>query len=137
MKYLILLLLALGAPKATATEGLIYPAHVIRVIDGDTFWAWIEPMPDLQVKRAIRLDGIDAPEIRGKCDSERALAQRAKARLTALLNGKVTVEGSHPGKYAQRLIARVRVDGRDIASILLDEGLVQPMRGGRRLAWCG
>ncbi len=113
-----------------------FPAHVIRVIDGDTFWAWIEPMPDLRVKRAVRIAGIDAPELNGKCAAERELAIRARDRLRELLNGAVTVEDTRPGKYAQRLIARVLVDGRDVAPRLLAEGLARVMSNARRVAWC-
>ena len=55
------------------------------VVDGDTFWLGGEK---------IRLSDINAPETHGAaCPGERALGERAKARLLVLLNqGRFALE---------------------------------------------
>ena len=40
--------------------GLVYPAEVIRIIDGDTFEARVRVWPGLDVDTKVRLRGIDA-----------------------------------------------------------------------------
>lgn len=53
------------------------PAHrVTCVVDGDTVWIAGEK---------IRLLDIDAPEMKGKCPAEAALAMRSRDRLVVLL----------------------------------------------------
>ncbi len=53
-------------------------ADVVRVYDGDTLTVDAHPWPHITVRTSVRVDGIDAPEIRGKCDSEKALAREAR-----------------------------------------------------------
>jgi len=100
-----------------------------RVIDGDSLACGSE---------RIRIMGLDAPELRGRCAGEIAQAERAKARLTALLAGaRLQLVDVHHGKYAGRVVARVLTeDGRDVAATLLAENLVRAYRGGRREGWC-
>jgi len=113
-------------------------AHLVRVLDGDTIEVLARIWPDHYVETLVRLDGIDAPELRGRCAGEIAQAERAKARLTALLAGaRLQLVDVHHGKYAGRVVARVLTeDGRDVAATLLAENLVRAYRGGRREGWC-
>jgi micrococcal nuclease len=114
-------------------------AHLVRVVDGDTIEVLARIWPDHYVETLVRLAGIDAPELRGRCAEEIALAERAKTRLAALLAGnRLQLADVHYGKYAGRVVARVMTeDGRDVARILLDEKLARPYGGGRRAGWCG
>lgn len=113
-------------------------AHLLRVIDGDTIEVLARIWPDHFVETLVRLAGIDAPELRGRCAEEVAQAERAKARLAALLaGGRLELVDVRYGKYAGRVVARVlTADGRDVAAILLVEKLVRPYDGGRREPWC-
>lgn len=113
-------------------------AHLVRVIDGDTIEVLARIWPDHYVETLVRLADIDAPELRGRCAEESARAERAQARLSALLAGnRVQLVDVRYGKYAGRVVARVLTeDGRDVAQILLAEKLVRPYGGGRREAWC-
>ena len=113
-------------------------AHLLRVLDGDTIEVLARIWPDHFVETLVRLAGIDAPELRGRCAEEIARAERAKARLAALLaGGRLELVDIRYGKYAGRVVARVlNEDGRDVAAILLDEHLVRRYDGGRREAWC-
>jgi endonuclease YncB( thermonuclease family) len=114
-------------------------AHLVRVVDGDTVEVLARIWPDHYVETLVRLAGIDAPELRGRCAEEMALAERAKARLAALLAGnRLMLADIHYGKYAGRVVARVLTeDGRDVAEVLLAEKLARPYDGGRRAPWCG
>jgi endonuclease YncB( thermonuclease family) len=114
-------------------------AHLVRVLDGDTVEVLARIWPDHYVETRVRLAGIDAPELRGRCAEESALAERAKARLAALLAGnRLLLADVHYGKYAGRVVARVLTeDGRDVAQILRTEKLARPYAGGRRAHWCG
>jgi endonuclease YncB( thermonuclease family) len=101
------------------------------VIDGDTIRSDEE---------RIRLEGIDAAEIgHAKCEAERRLAVLAKRRLEQLLgSGPVDIRRNEhpkpPDRYG-RTLARVLVDGEDVACILIKEGYARPWTG-RREDWC-
>lgn len=114
-------------------------AHLVRVVDGDTVEVLARIWPDHYVETLVRLAGIDAPELRGRCAEEVALAERAKARLAALLAGnRLLLADVRYGKYAGRVVARVLTeDGRDVAAILVAERLARRYEGGRRAPWCG
>lgn len=100
------------------------------VIDGDTIRSDEE---------RIRLEGIDAAEIgHAKCEAERRLAILAKHRLEQLGSGDVAIRRNAlpkpPDRYG-RTLARVLVDGEDVACILIKEGYARPWTG-RREDWC-
>ena len=70
----------------------VYPAEVVRIIDGDTFQARVLVWPGLSVDTKVRLRGIDAPELHARCTDEYAKAQAARAALeTMLAAGGVTI----------------------------------------------
>ena len=57
-------------------------------------------------KISVCLDGIDTPEIRGKCPNEKQLAKKAKDRVNQILKAAGNIELRHirRGKYF-RIIA--------------------------------
>lgn len=80
--------------------------------------------------------GLDAPEIRGKCREERRLALRAKDALSEeLASGEIEIVRQGRDRYG-RTLARVYVDGRDVALVLINMGLARPYMGGKRAGWC-
>lgn len=125
MRRAILAAAAIGALLAAAPPGR---TDTLRVIDGDTI---------VVRGQTIRVMGLDAPEIHGACPAEIALAQRARARLQALLSGAYTIERHGRDRYGRDL-ARVRdAQGRDVASVLVAEGLARAYTGrGPRGGWC-
>ena len=114
------------------------PAHVLRVIDGDTLLARARIWLGQQVETRVRVAGIDAPEMRGKCPEESGLARRALALVKATLgDGEILLHDIRFGKFTGRVVARVAAkDGGDLAGILIEAGLGRAYRGGKRLPWC-
>jgi endonuclease YncB( thermonuclease family) len=87
----------------------------------------------------IRLDGVDAPELRGKCDEERRAAGAARAFLAERLghDAAVSLRDVRHGKFAGRVLARVETAaGEDLGTVLLGAGLARRYDGGRRAGWC-
>lgn len=111
-------------------------ALILTVTDGDTFRARVEVWPGVEVQTAVRLRGIDTPEIRGKCAAERAKAIAARERLRTLLVGDVLITDVEPDKFSGRVDATVMVDGRNLSHVLIAEGIARPYNGGTRQGWC-
>ncbi|KQQ89581.1 thermonuclease family protein [Aureimonas sp. Leaf324] len=113
-------------------------AHVVKVRDGDTIEveALIWPMQTVQV--AVRLRGVDAPELKGACAAETAAARDARDRLATLVGaGPVWLTRVSGDKYFGRVLADVATSGEsDLGARLLREGLVDAYDGGRRRDWC-
>ena len=90
----------------------------LRVIDGDTI---------IVDGDKVRLEGIDAPEIRSKDENERKKAFKAKRRLEELfVNKDLIIESKGFDKYG-RCLAYVSTSSGNVGDILLSEGLVTKM----------
>ncbi|WP_413204491.1 thermonuclease family protein [Rhodospirillum sp. A1_3_36] len=115
-------------------------AEVQSVYDGDTMKVLAAIWPDQVVLTSVRLNGVDTPEIRGKCPEEKAKAKAARDRVRALVaeNGsRVLLLGVQRGKYAGRVVANVAMpDGRDLSQVLVSEGLARLYDGKTRQSWC-
>ncbi len=138
MRYLIAVLLALPATvqAADAIPGPIV-ATVVSVYDGDTLTVNAYPWPGMTIRTAVRINGIDTPEIRGLCDAEKELAKRARDYVRATVGDHVQLTNITLGKYAGRVIADVLLaDGRSLTALLIAEGLGREYHGGRREGWC-
>jgi micrococcal nuclease len=112
-------------------------ADVLRVIDGDTFTVRAHIWIGQELTTNVRLLGVNAPELSGHCEEERALAEAARRFLAARLEGRsVTLRDIALDKYGGRVLARVEDSAGDIAAALLAARLVVPYDGGRRGSWC-
>ena len=108
-------------------------AELISVIDGDTLLVEARPWPQHSVTVLVRLRGIDAPELRAKCQTARQAAIRARTALAALVEGGVRLTNIAGDKYFGRVVADVSgPDDANYAGQLLALGLVRPYDGGRR-----
>ena len=85
----------------------------------------------------MRVLGVDAPEIRGKCQSEKVKARLAKQFTVHALRSAKTIElrNIQRGKYF-RILADVFVDGKNLADSLIKAGHARKYDGGKRLGWC-
>lgn len=117
-----------------------YPAEVIEVVDGDTIKASVRIWPGLIQETLVRIDGLDTPEIHGKCDYEKALAQKAKAKTTELVSGsenQVLLYAVHDDKYGGRVVAKVEtVEHEDMTLALIGSGLGREYHGEKKSPWC-
>ncbi|MBD3610482.1 MAG: thermonuclease family protein, partial [Gammaproteobacteria bacterium] len=94
--------------------------------------------PAIVGKRApVRVNGVDAPEIRGKCQKEKPSARQAKQFTVKVLRDAKVIElrNVRRGKYF-RLLADVYVDNRSLAELLILYGHARPYDGGKRAGWC-
>jgi endonuclease YncB( thermonuclease family) len=125
-----------GSNKLAAE--LVYPAEVVRIIDGDTFEARVRVWPGLDVDTKVRLRGIDAAELHARCAGELAQAQAARAALQAMLaEGAVTVSRVGVDKYGGRIDAAVATRSTaDVSAAMLAGGFARAYDGGRRRSWC-
>ncbi|WP_017445698.1 thermonuclease family protein [Gayadomonas joobiniege] len=120
--------------------GHVTVKQVVSIYDGDTFRVDIDGWPDVIGKRVpIRLNGVDTPEIRGKCEAEKKLAREAKMfTVEKLRNAKrVELKNIQRGKYF-RIVADTYVDGASLGELLINKQLARRYDGkSKRLGWCG
>ncbi|MFQ6017634.1 MAG: thermonuclease family protein, partial [Kiloniellaceae bacterium] len=119
------------------------PALVVSVLDGDTIEVRARIWLGQDIRTRVRLSDIDAPELRGECERERELAEKARAFLAARLGPKgegpaeVRLLDIRYGKYAGRILARVETPGgEDLGRTLVAAGLARPYDGRSRAPWC-
>ena len=140
MKKLLLLTLSLGvfSVQAAPEYGTVTVSKVISVYDGDTFRVDIESLPPIVGKNiAIRLNGVDTPEIQGKCQQEKDLAIKARdfVRIKLANAKEIKLTKLQRGKYF-RVVADVYVDGVSLEQELLENKLAYKYTGGKKSSWC-
>lgn len=105
------------------------PQKVV-VLDGDTFI--------VQGER-VRVEGINAPELKGKCREENVRALRARSRLIELFEAaKIDIERNGFDRY-RRTLASVSVGGSAVGDVLMREGLARKWvqrHKGQQEPWC-
>ena len=139
-KIVVAIILAISAYSVQAAPqyGTVTVSKVISVYDGDTFRVNIDSLPPIVGKNIpIRVNGVDTPEIRGKCQYEKNLALEARDFVRAkLANAKeIKLTNLQRGKYF-RVVANVVVDGVSLEQELLDNELAYEYSGGKKLNWC-
>jgi len=118
---------------------MVYPAEVLRVIDGDTFEARVRVWPGLDVDTKVRLRGVDAAELHARCTDELAKAQAARTALeTILAAGGIAISRVGVDKYGGRVDATVSTrNTADVSAALLNGGFARAYDGRKRGSWCG
>lgn len=107
---------------------------IIKVRDGDTFMINIPNIPDVFGKNiAVRIRGIDTPELNDSREEIRKISIQAKEELEKLLlNAKeITLYNLGRDKYF-RLLASVKVDNVDVSEYLIKKGLAKKYNGGKK-----
>lgn len=99
--------------QAAVAEPLDWHGTVVHVTDGDTLW--VRPQRG-GAPRAIRVDGIDAPEL---CQLH---GQTARSALVGRVLGQVVQVRVRRHDDYGRALARVRIQGRDVGGWLVREG---------------
>lgn len=140
---LIAALLIFCAASAALAKADHFPgpvqARVLKVLDGDTFTAEALVWPGHSVRVNIRIRGIDAPEMKSRCEDERVAARRAREALAEIISaGGISISNIGGAKYYGRVLADVTTGrGEGVAPILLKRALVRNYDGGKREGWCG
>lgn len=140
MKYTILFLIVLMASVAHSKEyDDIRNVQYVKNYDGDTVTFNIPEYPDIIGNNiSIRVDGIDTPEIRGKCENEKVLAKELKALVGCILSNAKTINLIAPqrGKYF-RIVADIQYDNISLTDTLLALPYVYEYDGGTKTNhWC-
>jgi len=107
---------------------------VVKVYDGDTITiAGKLPYPESPVYRiAVRLNGIDTPEIKGQTQKEKDLAKQIRNTLHDKIFDKIVeLKNTSSEKYG-RLLADVYLDGICINEWLIDQGFAVKYNGGTK-----
>lgn len=139
----VLAVTSLVPPDAQAKRGQNFAgpvsAQVVEVLDGDTFVADAEIWPGQTLRVNVRIRGIDAPEMKSRCQAERDAALMARSALAELVAERaVSLTNIGSAKYYGRVLADVSTEtGAAIGAAMLKDGLVRPYGGGKRAGWCG
>lgn len=121
-----------------------YDGSVTRIIDGDTFEAMIKIWPDIEANVSVRIEGIDAPELRGsQCVGENLGAREAKDDLAELLvlGTKVGLRDVRADAFAGRIVATVCIQHQtrceSVQNLMLRRGNVVEWDGKPpKPGWC-
>ena len=135
--YLVVCFLSLNT-YAAKQYGSVTVSKVISVYDGDTFRVNIDSLPPIVGKNIpVRLEGVDTPEINGKCQYEKDLALEARDFVRSKLSNAVEIllNDLQRGKYF-RIVAKVYIDGVSLEEELLQNGLAYQYNGGKKSNWC-
>lgn len=153
MKYWVFafLLCVAAAVGGDDTYGDLHVAEVVRVYDGDTFFANVSGVHPLIGKEVgIRPRGIDTPELscgtylkkaKTAKDTVKArqvcqLAQEAKAHFEKRLMGArcIVLKDVERPKYF-RIMATIIVDGVDLGKEMVELGYAKEYDGGTKDSW--
>ena len=115
---------------------------IVKVRDGDTFIINIPNIPDVFGKNiAVRIRGIDTPELNDSREEIRKISIQAKEELEKLLTSGYAYSGQKPkvilynlgrDKYF-RLLASVKIDDVDVAEYMIKKGLAKKYNGGKKV----
>jgi len=120
---------------------LINPRDVLSVYDGDTFFIRLpecaDKLPFLCAKMGVRIMGMDTPERKGLCESEKKQAALAQIQLEVMLRSARRIElvNVKTEKYG-RLLGGLMIDGQDVVEDMVLSGMARPYNGGARKGWC-
>ena len=139
MKKLILILALLSTFVYAKDYGnMVITKDQIEVHDGDTLYLSIKEYPPIIGDHiGIRVLGVDTPEIRGKCDYEKDLAQQAKTFTTNAINNakKIELKKLDRDKYF-RILAELWIDDKNFADMLITNKLAYAYFGEAKTPWC-
>jgi endonuclease YncB( thermonuclease family) len=113
--------------------------QVHYVYDGDTMMVSLPGLPPVFGDHiSVRIRGIDAPEIKARCEREKRLSHNARDLVRIMVEHAehITLKRLGRDKYF-RLLADVVIDGHDVGSVLVEQGLAVRYDGGTKAAnWC-
>lgn len=135
---LIVMLIVSFSANAKTNFGVALVSEVVSVYDADTFRVNIKGWPPVVgLNMPIRVNGIDAAEIRGKCLKEKSLAKQARLFTVNFLKaGTIELHNITRGKYF-RFAADVFVNKQSLGDALIKAGHARVYDGkSKRDGWC-
>ena len=116
-------------------QGAIY----LQNYDGDTIRFDLPGYPPIAGDDIrVRVNGIDTPEIRGKCEKEKYDAKQAQQMVADILKDaeQIDLKNMERGKYF-RIAADVIVDDESLGDMLVGAGMAVKYDGGKKThKWC-
>lgn len=124
--------------RHTRTE--FHCVKYVKNYDADTITVNIPNVhPLIGEKISIRVQGIDAPEIKGSLPCEKEASRNAKRLVEHVLKSaqRIDLINVEKDKYF-RILADVVVDGKNLKSLLLKNNLAYQYYGGtkEKRNWC-
>ena len=115
--------------NAAVPEPFVYRLKALaKVVDGDTLDLDLDLGFSLTLRQRVRLQGIDAPELRSKDPAEKAKGQESQAFVSQWFtrSGAVLVRTTKEEKYGRMLADCYRDGAPSLCSELLERGLARP-----------
>ena len=119
-------------------EGHQYICKCVRVYDGDTITVIFKPKGLSSLfKYNLRLNGIDAPEIKSIDDIEKELARRARDFVRDRILGKlIKIVCGKYDKYGRVLVEVFEMDSsKSLNQILIEQNHACAYNGGKKNGW--
>jgi micrococcal nuclease len=135
-----LLLFLAAAAHAQDLKCYQWPLRGDLAYDGDTIYITVPELPEGLQKMSVRLEGIDTPELRGKCALEKQMARETRDLVRSVLSTAQSVQICNPrwGKYGGRMLGEIVINGvYSLKDLLLMHGHAREYDGGKRQGWCG
>lgn len=128
------------AVMSSENYGDVIVDEVTEIYDGDSFKVNIKTWPAIIGKEVIiRIKGIDAPEMKGKCNKETLMAKLAKQHTKNLIDNafRVELKNIQRDQYF-RILADVFVDRVDLGNSLITKKFAVPYKNthGPKHNWC-
>lgn len=111
-------------------------SEVISIYDGDTFRVNIKSYPDIAGESmSLKVNDIDTPEMRGKCQKGKDLAHEAKQFTISKLRAakKIELRNIQSGKYF-RIVADMYVDNENLTELLIHNNIGVKYDGGNKIS---
>lgn len=117
-------------PDAQALQHI----SVASVYDGDTFKINLNCSLAVYCEKVpVRVLGVDCPEIKGKTEKEKRLAQKAKAFTKQFLDhGPISLSDCGRDKYFRLLCTVKNAQGQNLAEELIKNNLGYAYWGGKK-----
>lgn len=121
--------------------GVVYPAVITRIIDGDTVVIKASYLPKpLKPELAVRIFGVDTPEkgSRSGCIEEAERGHAATDFTIAAINNAKNKQVSLImwDKYGGRVLGDIILDGKSLRSMLINNGFAREYFGDAKKSWC-
>lgn len=122
-------------------QGVVYPAEILRINDGDTVVISAPFLPPpLKPELAVRVFGVDTPEKNhlAKCESERqrglAATEFTKKMVGASQQRQVVLYGWD--KFGGRVLGDILLNGQSLRAALIQNGYAREYFGEAKTSWC-